>query len=173
MPMTLHEAFVPTARQVVQATKGVIAKAEAHCADKGVDPASLFGARLAPDMFPLPVHINLVCAHSAGAVAAAHAGLFAPPMAPPPADFAAMTAQLDEADAALAAGDPEALEAVASNPAPFRFGGREVPFTARNLLLSFCQPNLFFHATTFYAILRNQGVPLGKMDFMGPMRVGL
>ena len=54
----------------------------------------------------------------------------------------------------------------------FAVGERELPFTNENFLLSFSLPNFYFHATTIYNILREVGVPLGKVDFLGNMRVG-
>ncbi len=54
----------------------------------------------------------------------------------------------------------------------FKLGKNELPFTNRNFLLSFSLPNFYFHATTAYDILRMLGVPLGKRDFLGNMKIG-
>jgi len=54
----------------------------------------------------------------------------------------------------------------------FRLRGREMPFTTDNFLLSFSLPNVYFHATTTYSILRHLGVPLGKIDYLGQLRLG-
>jgi hypothetical protein len=53
----------------------------------------------------------------------------------------------------------------------FEFGETKLPFTAEGFLMSFSLPNLHFHATTAYDILRTKAVPLGKRDYMGPMRI--
>jgi hypothetical protein len=53
----------------------------------------------------------------------------------------------------------------------FQLGERQMPFTVENFLMSFSTPNLHFHATTAYDILRSKGVPLGKRDYMGRMRL--
>lgn len=55
----------------------------------------------------------------------------------------------------------------------FKAGDLEIPFTAENFVLSFTLPNLYFHAATIYDMLRIKGVPLGKMDFLGNMKMGL
>ncbi len=73
--------------------------------------------------------------------------------------------------ASLKAMDREAFDALADRDTQFAFGENTLPFTGANFLLSFSQPNFYFHATTAYAILRAQGVQLGKRDFMGIPRV--
>ena len=65
------------------------------------------------------------------------------------------------------------IDALADKPMVFRSGDREAPFTAANFILSFSLPNFYFHAATTYAVLRMHGVPLGKMDYLGAMRVGV
>ena len=64
------------------------------------------------------------------------------------------------------------VEALAEKSIVFKLGKNELPFTNQNFLLSFSLPNFYFHATTTYDILRMLGVPLGKMDFLGKMKVG-
>ncbi len=64
------------------------------------------------------------------------------------------------------------VEALADKSMVFSLGKREMPFTNQNFLLSFSLPNFYFHATTTYDILRMLGVPIGKMDFLGKMKVG-
>ena len=63
------------------------------------------------------------------------------------------------------------VDALYGRDVTFQAGDMKLPFTAENFLLSFSQPNLFFHATTAYDILRHKGVPLGKRDFLGPLRL--
>ena len=66
----------------------------------------------------------------------------------------------------------EEVEALAGKAMKFKMGDFEIPFTAENFILSFSLPNLYFHATTAYDILRMAGVPMGKRDFLGDMRMG-
>jgi hypothetical protein len=174
MALSIHDAFVPSARQIVAASIGLIDKAEAHCAEHGVAPAELIEARLAPDMFGLPFQVYSVAGHTAGALAAVKAGRFSPggPMASE-LSFATLRSVLVDAQAALAAVDASELETHAGKTVVFAFGATEMPFTAENFLLSFSQPNFYFHAATLYDILRHKGVKLGKRDFMGMPRVGV
>lgn len=173
MALSLHDAFVPSARQIVAASIALIDKAEAHCAEHGMAPAELIEARLAPDMAALPFQVHSVAGHTAGAIAGVRAGRFSPTGASGEASFASLRAELAAAGEALAAMDATELEAYAGKPVIFSFGTMEMPFTAENFLLSFSQPNFYFHAATLYDILRHKGVKIGKRDFMGMPRVGL
>ena len=173
MALSIYDAFVPSAQQIVAASIGLIDKAEAHCAEHGLVPADLIEARLAPDMFGLPFQVHSVAGHTAGAIDGVLAGRFSPSGANGDASFGGLRAELVDAAAALAALDPAELEGFAGKPVIFALGSLEMPFTAENFLLSFSQPNFYFHAATLYDILRHKGVKLGKRDFMGMPRVGL
>ena len=72
---------------------------------------------------------------------------------------------------ALQALTREEVDGLAGKDVAFQFGERKMPFTAETFVMSFSLPNFYFHATTAYDILRNKGVPLGKRDFMGQMRM--
>ena len=75
------------------------------------------------------------------------------------------------ASAALSALKPEEVNALVGRDVVFKIGDRSMPFTAEGFLMSFSLPNFYFHATTAYDILRHKGVPVGKRDFMGHMRL--
>jgi hypothetical protein len=106
-----------------------------------------------------------------GAVAGVRAGHFAPDLTPWPTDFAGLHAAIQGATTELSAIDPAEFEALGENDTLFAFGEMKLPFTGTNFLLSFAQPNFYFHATTAYAILRAEGVKVGKGDFMGMPRI--
>jgi hypothetical protein len=173
MALSIYDAFVPSARQIVAASVALIDKAEAHCAEHGLAPAELIEARLAPDMAALPFQVLSVAGHTAGAIAGVRAGRFAPGGAGGEHGFTSLRTVLQDAGAALAALDPAELEGYSGKPVIFALGSMEMPFTAENFLLSFSQPNFYFHAATLYDILRHKGVKIGKRDFMGMPRVGL
>ena len=78
---------------------------------------------------------------------------------------------MTETIAALEAVDPAEMENFIGRPMRFEMGSFRMDFTAENFLLSFSQPNFYFHATTAYDILRMKGVPLGKRDYLGAMRL--
>ena len=173
MAISLHDAFVPSAGQIVAAGVALLAKAEAHCAEFGTDPADLVDARLAPDMAALPFQAFSVAHHTAGAIAGVRAGRFSPTGPSGEHTLSSLKAMLVEAGATLAALDPAELDGYLGKPVVFSLGTMEMPFKAENFLLSFSQPNYYFHATTLYDILRHKGVKIGKRDFMGMPRIGL
>ena len=168
--LTLYTATVTAMQQQVAAVAKLLDKGEAFAADKGLDPATLTTARLAPDMLDFAYQVKSVTVHSLGAIRGVRAGVFSPDMTSPPADFAGLRAQLAETSAGLAALTPAEVDGFVGKDVAFVFGERRMPYLAEDFLLSFSLPNLYFHAATAYDILRSQGVPLGKRDFLGVPR---
>jgi hypothetical protein len=171
MPLTLYDATVPSFSQMLGALSGVLDKAEAHCAEKNMAPNDWVGARLFSDMAPLSFQVAQTAHHSAGALAAVQQGVFAPDTSPPPEKFADLKQVVANALAAIARYQPADINALEGRDMRFEFRERVLPFTAENFLLSFSLPNFYFHATTAYDIFRHNGVPLGKRDFMGRLRL--
>jgi hypothetical protein len=122
-------------------------------------------------MAPLSFQVKQTAAHSAGALAAVQQGVFSPDIAPPPETYAALKGTVADALDALARYTPADINALEGADMRFEFRDRVLPFTAEHFLLSFSLPNFYFHATTAYDILRHNGVPLGKRDFMGKLRL--
>ena len=171
MPLSLHAAFVPTALQVVQATAKLIDKAEEWCGETSCGEEDLFATRLIEDMHPLPFQFFSVAHHTHGAVEGVRAGIFNPPRGPFPETFGACREQLAQAAATLEGVTEGEAESWIGAPMKFEMSQLSLPFTADQFLLSFSQPNYMFHASTVYDILRMRGVPLGKRDFMGRLRI--
>ncbi|MEM1053027.1 MAG: DUF1993 domain-containing protein [Pseudomonadota bacterium] len=172
MALTLHEAFVPDAIQILGGMRGIIDKAQDHCREHGLDDSELIEAKLADDMWPLPYHVRACWAHSGFAINLYKQGYFSPDFTELPGDWDAMRAMVDDAVAQLEAVTPEFLEDVSDKTIGFELGGKRLfEMTGQNFLLGFNQHHFFFHATTFYDILRHKGVPLGKRDFTGIPRV--
>lgn len=169
MPTTLHSATVPLLRQMLGSLTGLIDKAEAHCREKGLAPEALIQARLAPDMHPFAYQIKAVAFTAAGGLRAAIDGEFRPDMNPPPESFADLRSRVADADAVLAALPADGLNAAEGGDATIIVGDMRIPFTAENFVTSFVLPNALFHASIAYAILRNQGLAVGKTDFLGKM----
>lgn len=168
MAFDLYAAFVPTARQLLSALPGLIDKGEVFAAEHGRTEAEIMAARLADDMWPLPWHIRACWMHSSYALDQIANGAFTPDFTIIPATWEAMRALVAEAEARMAAATPDEIATLADRPIDFVLGG-ETRFTlpGERFLLGFNAPNFQFHATTFYAILRNLGVQLGKRDYMG------
>ena len=88
-------------------------------------------------------------------------------------DYEALQAMADDAHEKIQAYTPDVVNALEGSAVEFKIGGQSMPFIAEDFLLSFSLPNFYFHATTAYDILRMQGVPLGKRDFLGQMRLNM
>lgn len=171
MTFSLYAAIVPTKLQILHALVGQIDKAERHCMDHGIAPATLIDARIAEDMLPFAFQIKSVAGHSLGAIEGALAGLFSPDISPAPDSFDGLRAMIVSAIDGLSAIDPEAVNGLVGRNMRFSFRDHHMDFLAEDFLLSFSQPNFYFHATTAYDILRMKGVPIGKRDFTGQMRM--
>jgi len=171
MAFSLYAATIPTYQQTLGAIAGLLATAEAFCAEKALPPSELIEARLAPDMFPFAYQVKSTAVHSLGAIEGVRRGVFSPDMTTPPQDFAGLKSRIAETLAAIEAIEPAEVDGFMGHDMCFAFGDRRLDFTAENFLLSFSQPNFYFHATTTYDILRWKGVPIGKRDFMGKVRI--
>jgi len=170
MAFSLYDATVANYLQILDAVGGFLDKSLAHFKEKGIDPADVVETRLAPDMLPFRFQIVSIAHHSRGAMEGVSKGLFVPPSMKSE-DYAALQALVAEARNELSALTPEAVDALIGRDVTFQLGKRSFPFTAEGFLMSFSLPNFFFHATTAYDILRHRGVPLGKQDFIGRMKL--
>lgn len=171
MPFSLYAATVPNYRQTLGAMKHLLERGEAFCTEKGSAHSEIIQARLVPNMLPFAYQIKSTAAHSVGAIEGIRKGVYSPDMTPPPEDFAGLKTAIDNALTALEAIDAAEIESFLGRDMRFSFGDRHLNFTAEDFLLSFSQPNFYFHAATAYDILRWKGVSLGKRDFMGRLRL--
>ncbi len=170
MAISLYDLSVTSFLQVLGGVDGFLTTGLAHFKEQGIDPNEILETRLHPDMLPFRFQVVSLAHHSAGGVKGALAGGFVPPK-PAGEDYAGLQKLVSEARATLEAIKPEELNAVEGKDVIFSVGDRKVPFKADGFLMSFSLPNFYFHATTAYDILRQKGVPLGKRDFLGRMRI--
>lgn len=171
MALSLYDVTIPSFRQTLGAVAGLLVTAESFCAEKGVEPQDIIAARLAEDMLPFAYQVKSTAVHSLGAIEGVRRGVFSPDMTPPPQTFSALRSRITETLAALETIQPAEVEAFIGRDMRFEFRERRLEFTAENFLLSFSLPNFYFHAATAYDILRWKGVPIGKRDFMGRLRL--
>jgi len=171
MSISLYDASVASYIQTVTAVAGFLERGLAHCVDNGTDPEALVETRLFPDMAPLRFQIVSVVHHSIDAIEGIKSGTFGPPTDTRAHDYAGLQTLVADALIALRALKPEEVDALGGKDVVFQMREYQVPFTAESFLLSFSLPNFHFHATTSYDILRSQGVPLGKRDYLGPLRI--
>ena len=169
MSLSLYKITVPSYLQVLDSVLAIASKAEAHYAEQGLDLAELLATRLHPDMLPFHFQLVSVAHHSLGAIHGIQAGVFGPP--PKLAlDFAGLVEHVASAKRKLQSMSEPDIDALAGKKMVFKVGKMEVPFVAEHFITSFSLPNFYFHATTAYDILRIQGLPLGKLDYLGQMR---
>ncbi len=171
MSFSLYDATVPSFLQIVGSMSALLAKAEAYAAANDIDPTALIGTKLADDMLPLGYQVKSVSGHSIKAVEGVREGVYSPDRTPWPADFQGLATLLTETHTALEAVNPDEVNGFVGQDMAFAMGERRMEFTAENFLMSFSMPNFYFHATAAYAILRAQGMPIGKMDYMGRPRL--
>lgn len=171
MAISLYAATIPSYLQILNALSGLVSKAETHCAEKGIEPNALIQAKLAEDMLPFAYQVKSASIHSIGAIEGVRKGVFSPDTSTPPQTFDALKTRVTETVAALNALDAAEIDSFIGRDMAFVFGERRVPYAAEDFLLSFSQPNFYFHASTAYDILRWKGVTLGKRDFLGKVRM--
>lgn len=171
MAISLYDATVLGFLQTVNATQGFMARALEHAAATGRAANEWVESRLIADMLPLRFQILSVIHHSVGAIESAKRGVFMPSGESPPLDFAALQKALAQASAQLASYAPQEINALEGRDMELKLPSMTLPFTVENFLLSLSVPNMHFHATTAYDILRSQGVPVGKRDYIGAMRM--
>lgn len=171
MAFSLYAATIPSCSQILAALAGLLTKAETFAAEQGIATGDIVRARLAEDMLPFGYQVKSVVGHSLGAIEGVRKGMFSPDRGAWPEDMAGLKALVAESIAALAVIEPAEVDGFVGRPMCFSMGDMRMDFTAEEFLLSFSQPNFYFHATTAYDILRWKGVPLGKRDFLGRPRI--
>jgi len=169
--LSLHASFVPSSVQMLGTAKHLLNKSEAWCEEQECAGDTILMGKLIGDMLPFCYQIKSVAEHSKGAIEAIRKGVSTPDLNPPPTTFADLHTKLDTAIAFLKELDEEEMESWIGRDMRFEFNDVRMDFTVENFLLSYAQPNLYFHVTTAYAIARHLGVKIGKRDFLGAVRV--
>lgn len=160
MPFTVYDASVPVFIATLRDMRAWLDKADA------ADEARLLEARLIDDMRPLPAQYQMASDTAKNTIARL-AGIEPPSMADTEASFAELRERMDRTIAFINSIDRGALADSDTRQVELRFpNGMGYRHAGGTYLTSFALPNFFFHATTAYAILRANGVPLGKPDFL-------
>jgi hypothetical protein len=166
MNISMYQASVPTFIHVLRNLAAILEKAAAHAEAKKIAPEVLLASRLFPDMFPLSQQVQ-IAADSAKGGAARLAQLEPPSFADDETTFAQLVERCHKTIAFLETLEPGQIDGAEERTITWktRQSSRSMPGMA--YLLRHVMPNLFFHTTTAYAILRHNGVELGKADFLG------
>ena len=164
-PMYSHS--VPVLKQMLTALQSILAQAADHSSAKAIEPDALLQARLFPDMFPLIKQVQIAADFSRG-IGARLAGVEVPTMEANQTTFADLDALLTETLAFLDSLNAAQFEGKESSDIVLRPGTpKEKKLSGQAYLANYGLPQFFFHVTTAYAILRHNGLPIGKRDYMG------
>lgn len=166
MSLSMYAASVPVFQRALGNLDAVLRKGEEHAAAQGLDLADLAAARLAPDMFPLTGQIQSA-SDSAKFCAARLTGTAAPSFADDETTFDEMHQRIAKTLDYLASVDPAGFEGSETRAVVQKSRRGERHFIGTSYLLTFALPNFFFHVATAYDILRHEGVPVGKSDYLG------
>jgi len=167
MSLTIHSASVPVFRHMLGALADVLEKAEAHAQASKYEPATLLGARLFPDMLPLIKQVQIATDFAKGA-SARLADAEVPRYEDHEQTFAELQQRIGKTLGFIDSLPAAAFEGAEGRAITHGVGERARHFERGDAYLNlFVLPNFYFHVTTAYAILRHNGVPLGKRDFLG------
>jgi uncharacterized protein len=167
--MHLYDVSIAPLERNLQNLKHILQQGELYAEQKKVAPEVLLNSRLSVDMYPLTNQVQLVSDMSKGA-GARLAGLDIPQYADNETSFAMLYARIDKTVDFLAQIQPEQLAGAESKQVVLTIRKAELSFTGLDYLEKWVMPNVYFHSTTAYNILRHLGVPLGKTDYLGQKR---
>jgi uncharacterized protein len=166
MSLTIYDASVTVFLHNLKQLSHLLDKGLEHATAKGIDPSTLVEAKLAGDMLPFSFQIQ--AASDASKLAAARlTGTTAPSFPDVETTFEALQARIGKTRDYLQSLSREAFVGGEERAVTLKAGATELNFTGQGYLLHFAIPNFFFHVTTAYAILRHNGVPIGKRDYLG------
>jgi len=169
MAISLYDFSVPALTRGLTNLSSILDKAAAHAAEKKFDSAVLAHARLFPDMHPLTRQVQIACDTAKGA-AARLAGIEPPKHEDTEATFADLKARIAKTVDFLKTVTAAQLKDAESRPIELKFPSGTWKFTAVNYLTDFVLPNFYFHLSMVYALLRKNGIVVGKSDYLGAIQ---
>jgi uncharacterized protein len=169
MSVDLYDVSIPIFTLSLNNLASILDKAASHAEEKKVDPKALPATRLIVDMLPLSAQIQIACDTAKGA-AARLAGTQIPKHEDTEATIPELKARVAKTLEFIKTIKPEQLRGAETREVILQLPQGPLKFTGLNYLTNFALPNFFFHMTMAYALLRKNGVELGKRDFLGPMQ---
>lgn len=166
MTISMYQASIPTMIRVLDNLAAVLEKAAAHCEAKKIDPSVLVNARLYPDMFPLKQQVQ-IASDTAKAGGARLAGMEPPSYTDDEETFPQLVERARKTVKYLETLKPGQIDGGEDRTITWKAGENTRSMKGQPYLLNRVFPNLFFHASTAYGILRHNGVDIGKQDFLG------
>ena len=166
MTISMYQASVPAMIKTLSNLRNLLEKASTHAEAKKIDPSVLVNARLYPDMFPLSRQVQIATDMAKGATSRL-AGQEVPSYEDNEATFPELIARLDKTIALLATFKPGDIDGSEDRTITLPMRDRTLTFKGLPYLIDYVLPNVYFHTTTAFAILRHNGVEIGKKDFLG------
>jgi hypothetical protein len=167
MSLSMYRISAPVLVRGLKVAASLLRKAEAHAEEHGMVPEVLLSARLADDMLPLAAQVQRASDTSKATVERL-SGVAAPKFPDNEASFQQLQERLANTIAYIESVPADAFDNSETREIALTFGTFKPSFNGESYLLTFGLPNFYFHITTLHDILRNQGVKVGKIDFLGP-----
>lgn len=166
MTISMYGASVPVFTRMLTNLLAILDKAELYAAERKIDLSVLVNDRLAPDMLPFKSQIQIATDHAKGATSRL-AGKPVPSWADTETTWDDLKARLRKTLELLASAVPAEIDGSEAREIPLKSHGKDIVQLGQPYLLERAMPNFYFHITTAYAILRHNGVPIGKADYIG------
>ena len=166
MTISMYQASVPRITNMLNNLGAILDKAQAHVDAKKLDAAALTNARLFPDMLAMNRQVHIATDTAKGVVARL-AGVEIPAYEDNEISFADLKARVDKTVAFVQSFSPEQIDGTEDKAIVTKRGDKETHYTGMQFLLGHAMPNVYFHVTTAYNILRHNGVEIGKRDYLG------
>ena len=166
MNISMYQASVPRLVNVLGNLSAILDKAQAHIDAKKIDPAALTGFRLFPDMLPMSKQVQ-IASDTAKGVIARLAGVEIPVYEDNEVTLADLKARIAKTVAFIQTFTPAQIDGTEDKEIVIKRGDKETRYTGMQFLLGHAVPNVYFHVTTTYSILRHNGVEIGKRDYLG------
>ena len=167
MSISMYQASVPVFIRILTNLSGILDKAAADAEARKIDPAVFLNARLAPDMFTFTRQVQIAADFAKGA-SARLAGLEVPKYEDDETTIAELKARIDKTIAFVKTLKAAQIDGSEDREIVLVQGDKTRTFKGQAYLLEYAFAHFYFHATTAYSILRHNGVPVGKKDFVGP-----
>jgi len=166
MSISMYQASVPRFINILGNLSAILDKAQAHVDAKKLDETALTGFRLYPDMLPMARQVMIVTDTAKG-LAARLAGVDIPVYEDNEKTLAELKARIAKTVAYLQSFKPAQIDGTEDKAIVIKRGDKETRYTGLQFMLGHAVPNFYFHVTTTYAILRHNGVDIGKRDYLG------
>ncbi len=166
MSLSMYQSSIPVFIHMLGNLRNILQKGAAHATNKNFDPSVLINSRLAPDMFALARQVQIATDMVKGC-AARLAGIEPPKYEDNETSFDELVARIDKTISFLKEFSPAQIDNTEAKEITLALRTRTLNFDGKTYLQHFVIPNMYFHITTTYNILRHNGVELGKQDFIG------